>query len=80
MVTPLTPEGASSWFKTFYGITEKSTPITLAFILAIMIVGGYFGGKHIQRLHSYNEYLYKEIQGYHTQMIDLALKCRQSHE
>jgi predicted negative regulator of RcsB-dependent stress response len=40
MTAPLTPDQARSWFSTLYSLTEKSTPITLMFLL---IAGALFG-------------------------------------
>lgn len=36
---PLTPDQAKGWFNTLYSFTERSTPITMVFIL---ITGGLF--------------------------------------
>lgn len=33
MTAPLTPDQARNWFSTIYSITERSTPITMVFIL-----------------------------------------------
>lgn len=75
MSSHLTPEGASSWFKTFYVITEKSTPITMIFIVAFMVTGYIVTKREIRRLHDVNQQLWVKVQQQNVEMIKIALDC-----
>jgi hypothetical protein len=57
MATPLTPDEAKSWFSVLYSATEKSTPVTMLFLL---VAGGIFGW-----------HLLKQIDHSRTTLVDL---------
>lgn len=75
MTTPLTPEGAKSWFNTFYSVTEKSTPITMLFLVAFLVVGYVVTKREIKRLQDMNATVWQQLQQRNNDMIQLALDC-----
>lgn len=75
MTTPLTPEGAKNWFNMVYSVTEKSTPITMFFLVAFMIIGYVVTKKEITRLHVVNQAIWHQLQEKNVEMLKLALEC-----
>lgn len=55
MTAPLTPDQAKSWFNTIYSVTERSTPITMVFIL---ITGGLFSWYMLREISTARQTVY----------------------
>lgn len=76
MTTPLTPEGARSWFNTLYGFTERSTPITMVFILIAGVTFGWYMLGEIRRTRGITLQLHQDLIAAKDAQIALILKCR----
>jgi hypothetical protein len=62
MTAPLTPDQARSWFSVLYAVTEKSTPITMLFILIVGSLSVWYtlrelSNSRLRTIQAYNQLL-----------------------
>lgn len=75
MPGPLGPDQASSWFRSLYTITEKSTPITMVFLLLVStMMGWYLLGEH-RRLQAHVVTLVERVFTMDERLVEMALRC-----
>lgn len=69
------PEQANTWFRTLYAITEKSTPITMVFLLVVStMMGWYLLGEH-RRLQEHVITLVERVWLMDERLVEMALRC-----